>query len=128
MNVTRVETAFADARGSIVDVMQDGDFQHATLIDSVAGAVRGNHYHRETWQWLYVVSGAIRYVVGLPDGTQQEGVLHRGDLLLTEPNESHALETLEETLFLVLTRGPRGGDRYESDTFRLDVPLIPPRA
>ena len=50
------------------------------------------------------------------------------DLLLTEPNESHALETLEETLFLVLTRGPRGGDRYESDTFRLDVPLIPPPA
>jgi hypothetical protein len=26
---------------------------------------------------------------------------------------------------LVLTRGPRGGDDYESDTFRLEVPLIP---
>ena len=128
MIVRHVEKTFEDERGVIQDVLQDGDFQHATIIRSVAGAVRGNHYHRETWQWLFVISGSIRYVVGLPAGTVEEGVLRANDLLLTEPNESHALETLEETLFLVLTRGPRGGDRYESDTFRLDVPLIPPPA
>ena len=125
MKVTHIAKAFEDERGYIQDILQDEDLQHATVIQSVAGAVRGNHYHRETWQWLFVISGSIRYVVGLPDGTREAGVLGPNDLLLTAPLESHALETLEPTLFVVLTRGPRGGDRYESDTFRLDKPLIP---
>ena len=29
---------------------------------------------------------------------------------------------------LVLTRGSRGGDNYETDTFRLEVPLIAAKA
>jgi len=30
---------------------------------------------------------------------------------------------LEDSLFLVFTRGPRGGQDYESDTYRLTKPL-----
>jgi hypothetical protein len=34
------------------------------------------------------------------------------------------MEAIEPTTMVVMTRGPRGGREYESDTFRLDEPLI----
>ena len=37
--------------------------------------------------------------------------------------EAHALHALEDSVLLILTRGPRGGEDYESDTYRLDKPL-----
>lgn len=125
MKVKHIEAVFEDERGSIEDILENEQFEHATIIRSRAGAVRGNHYHERTWQWVFVLSGSIRYVVGLPDGGVDSGVIRPNDLLLTEPKESHALETLEDTVFLVLTRGPRGGTGYEDDTFRLEEPLIP---
>ena len=50
--------------------------------------------------------------------------MERGDLIETLPNESHALLGLENSELLVLTRGPRGGKEYESDTYHLTTPLI----
>jgi len=38
--------------------------------------------------------------------------------------EAHALQALEDTTMVVMTRGPRGGREYESDTFRLSELLI----
>ena len=40
--------------------------------------------------------------------------------------EHHAVHALEDSVFMVFTRGPRGGDDYESDTFRLETPLQDP--
>jgi hypothetical protein len=45
---------------------------------------------------------------------------------MTGPHEAHAIEALEDTTMVVMTRGPRGGREYESDTYRLDAALIPP--
>jgi dTDP-4-dehydrorhamnose 3,5-epimerase-like enzyme len=125
MIVRHIEPTFQDERGSIEDILENEELQHATIIRSAAGAVRGNHYHEHTWQWVFVISGAIRYVVRGEDDEVQSGVVRTNDLLLTGPKESHALETLEDTVMLVLTRGPRGGSGYEGDTFRLAEPLIP---
>jgi dTDP-4-dehydrorhamnose 3,5-epimerase-like enzyme len=125
MIVRHIEPVFQDERGSIEDILENEELQHATIIRSAAGAVRGNHYHERTWQWVFVLTGAIRYVVRSAEGETQSGIVRANDLLLTCPGESHALETLEETAMLVLTRGPRGGSGYEDDTFRLDEPLIP---
>lgn len=127
MIVRRVETAFEDERGWIKDVLEDEPIEHVSVILSRKGSVRGNHFHRETYQWVYLLSGSFRYVVETDDGGRQEGLIEAGDLLLTEPLDRHALETLEDATMVVLTRGPRGGRNYESDTIRLDDPLIPPK-
>jgi quercetin dioxygenase-like cupin family protein len=123
-----LESAFADERGAITDVLEGEEVEHVTVIDSLPGSVRGNHFHRETYQWVYVVSGAFRYVVEGPDCGYREGTARAGDLLLTEPMEKHALKALEPSTMVVLTRGPRGGRKYEADTFRLEEPLIPVRS
>jgi oxalate decarboxylase/phosphoglucose isomerase-like protein (cupin superfamily) len=124
MSVQRVERAFEDARGSIADILEDEIIEHVTLIATSAGAVRGNHVHRETHQWVYIVSGALRYVTRDEQGDLERGVVRAGDRLYTGPMDAHAMEALEDTTMVVMTRGPRGGREYESDTFRLEDPLI----
>jgi dTDP-4-dehydrorhamnose 3,5-epimerase-like enzyme len=124
MSVRHVANAFEDARGSIADILEDETIEHVTLITTTPGAVRGNHYHRETYQWVYIVSGALRYVTRDDAGSVERGVVHAGDVLFTGPLGAHAMEAIEPTTMVVMTRGPRGGREYESDTFRLDEPLI----
>jgi quercetin dioxygenase-like cupin family protein len=123
MNVRHVENAFEDARGSIADILEDETIEHVSVLTTVKGSVRGNHYHRETNQWLYIVSGALQYAIRNADGISS-GIVRTGDVLHTGPMESHALVAIEDTTMVVMTRGPRGGREYESDTYRLEQPLI----
>ena len=88
------------------------------------GAVRANHYHKKTTQWNYVISGRIKLVTQFEDEAVQETILEKGDLVMTVPFEKHALVGIEDSELLVFTEGPRAGKDYESDTFRLDKPLI----
>lgn len=128
MRVEKIPISFQDARGQIIDVLKRENVEYATIITSRKGAVRGNHFHKDTVQYLYVLSGALRVATQMPGAAKEEAVLQAGDMVVNTPNESHAFEALEDTTFLVLTRGPRGGEDYEKDTFRLDVPLIDPRS
>ncbi len=124
MNVRHVEKAFEDARGSIADILEDEIIEHVSILTTATGSVRGNHLHRETHQWLYIVSGALRYATQHGDATVESGIVSPGDVLRTGPMEAHAIEALEDTTMVVMTRGPRGGREYESDTYRLEMPLI----
>jgi quercetin dioxygenase-like cupin family protein len=118
------QTPIKDDRGEIIDLLEDEKINAVTYVTFKKNAVRGNHYHKETTQWNYVVSGKIKIVTQIPGEEIAELVMERGDLIETLPNESHALLGLENSELLVLTKGPRGGKEYESDTYRLNKPLI----
>lgn len=117
--VRHIEPAFVDARGSITDILTGETIDGVTIITTHGGAVRGNHYHAETVQWLYILHGRMRITMEVPGAGRRSVILDQGDLLGQAPGERHAMRALEETTFVVLTRGPRGGRDYESDTFRL---------
>ena len=125
MKVEKIPVAFRDARGEIIDVLKKGNVEYVTIIHTRKDAVRGNHYHKDTVQHLYVLSGKLRAVAQMPGEQPTEAILGPGDLIVNTPLERHAFKAIEDTTFLVLTRGPRGGEDYEKDTYRLDVPLIP---
>lgn len=127
MEVTKLPISFQDNRGEIIDVLEKGHIEYVTIIHSRKDSVRGNHYHKETYQHLCVLSGKLRVVSQIPGEKPTEAILVAHDLMVSIPGERHAFEALEDTTFLVLTRGPRGGGDYEKDTYRLDVPLIEPR-
>ena len=120
-----LEVSFEDARGKITDIMEHGDIDAVTLITFTEGAVRANHYHKETTQWNYVLSGKIKLATQIVESSEvEEVIMNPGDFVAALPNEAHALKALEESTLLVLTKGPRGGKEYESDTFRLETPLL----
>jgi quercetin dioxygenase-like cupin family protein len=55
----------------------------------------------------------------VPDGPLESETLVVGDMIESPPNERHALHALEDSVLLIITRGPRGGKNYEDDTFRV---------
>jgi len=112
-----------DDRGSIVDVFYDDHIEHVTVVKSNPGAIRGNHYHKETTQHMLITKGALEYWYKPLDSDEDASMvlLKEGDLVTTEPNEVHALKICEEgNEFIVFTEGMRGGMDYESDTYRVD--------
>ena len=110
-------SSFADHRGLIEDILDlDGEPLNGvvTRIFTVAGEVRGNHTHKETTQWTYIVSG--RLLVASPSGRTP---FLPGSLIVEPPGVPHAWRAEEDTVVLVFTKGPRSGENYESDTERL---------
>src|SRR5580704_11217206 len=115
MKVEKIRPTFSDERGDIIDVLRDSVVEYATVITSKKHAVRANHYHKETFQYVYLLSGRMRVVAQMPGEAPSEVILGPGDLIVNVPLERHAFEALEDSTMLVLTRGPRGGDDYEKD-------------
>lgn len=108
---------FEDERGTILDWF--GPVDQVTRIHTVRGAVRGNHVHERTTQWTLVLSGRL-----LVSNGKTSMILGPKGMLCHRPGEPHAWEALEDTDCLVFTRGPRSGEGYESDTVKLEVPLL----
>jgi quercetin dioxygenase-like cupin family protein len=112
-----VSSSYEDERGIIWDLF-DGEPVNVTRISTRKGAVRGNHFHDETTQWTLVTQGKLLIASG-----QHQLKANPGEIITHLPGVPHAWKALEDTVCLVFTRGPRG-ENYESDTYRLDEPLL----
>lgn len=117
---------FADERGEITDIIENESFDSLTLLSTRKGTVRGNHFHKETTQYTYVLEGACRYLYQKPGEATASAIVRKGDLIVSPPLERHAFEALEDSVLLAFCKGPRGGTQYESDTFRLEELLAAP--
>lgn len=124
MKLSHKKCAFKDRRGQITDILEKTPIEYVTLITSKKGAVRGNHYHKESIQYTFVLKGALRLVTQKPKGKIKKEIMRAGDLAFTGKMESHALAALQDSELLIMTRGPRGAGDYEKDTYRLDKKLI----
>ena len=124
MKLMPVAVNFRDERGAITDLIEAEEINAVTLVTFTKGAIRANHFHQHTVQYNYLLSGSIELVTQMPDGPRQSAVLGPRELAAVGEMEHHALRALEDSELLVFTRGPRGGKEYETDTFRLETPLI----
>ena len=117
--------AFTDDRGSITDILAGENIDAVTLISFEPGAARANHYHIKTIQWNYVLEGELIYSSKGPfDAEAKEVTLKKGDFVESGLCVAHALKAVTASQVLILTKGPRSGEDYESDTYRLKGPLL----
>lgn len=113
---------FEDDRGSITDLFFKATLNHVAIIKSIPGAVRGNHFHAKSVQHMYIISGSLEYWYKTEDMPTSDFTLCTpGDIITSERNETHALKISGVgCVFMAFTEGQRGGEDYESDTFRVD--------
>lgn len=123
MKHTKISTNFKDSRGSITDIVEQLNFNGATIISSKAGSVRGNHFHKQSVQHIYLLSGKMISRSKKVNEDLVEIELSKGDLISHDHNEAHMFEAIEDTTFIVLSSGLRTGSDYEKDTFRLNCPI-----
>ncbi len=120
--VVKLEKPFVDSRGKIqplVDVMM----KSAVMIESKAGSLRANHYHKTDWHYCYVVSGEIEYF-HRPTGSDQEPELitvREGEMVFTPPMVDHGMKFPVDTVFLTLSRNTRDQESYEADVVRVEM-------
>jgi dTDP-4-dehydrorhamnose 3,5-epimerase-like enzyme len=124
VDIIDLKPDFTDERGTITDLVNGVEFSHAGVITSVKGSIRGNHYHRRSSQYTYVMSGRIELVSRDHGGEIETAIFEKGGFFLSPPEVDHAMRFLEDTEFLVLTTYARDDGGYEDDTVRLDPPLI----
>ena len=124
MKRIKIKINHKDNRGMIIDLLEKKKISAITLITQKKGEVRGNHYHKKTVQWNYLLKGKILIVAKKRKKSLKKIILSKGDLVETSSNESHPIKAIKDSEFLVFTQGPRGGSEYEKDTFRLSEPLI----
>ncbi len=124
MNVRLCPVNFEDARGAIRDIFVGVAKEHITIITTMKGGVRGNHYHKVSKQSDYLVSGKMRVLGQVVGETAiSEVIWNPGEVVEWDTNEAHEFIALEDSVFITFVNGVRGGDNFEKDTFRLDTPL-----
>ena len=123
IKVKKIKPIDKDKRGSIIKVME-GKITSVLVIPSKKGAVRANHYHKKDTHYVYIVSGKMRYTakdLSKKRARKQSVILKAGDLVYTPPMVAHAMEFLEDSVFLALTTELRDQKHYENDTTRIKL-------
>jgi len=124
MKVEHKNINFEDARGTITDIFTNEPRQHCTIIHSNKGSVRGNHYHKFTQQSDFMVSGRMQIFTRAADSDKViETIVGPYDFISYDLGEAHEFIALEDLTFVTFHNGPRGGEDYESDTYRFEPPL-----
>jgi quercetin dioxygenase-like cupin family protein len=115
--MTKIEKipAYEDSRGTITDLIEE-NVNSVTKVTFSSGAVRGNHVHKQTTQWTYVLYGSL-IAYSEENGEVVSEVFNEGDFFVSLPNSPHAMKAVDSAAILVFTQGLRAGTEYESDTF-----------
>ena len=120
--VGKLEKPFVDVRGKIQPLV-DEMMRSAVMIESKAGSLRANHYHKSDWHYCYVISGTIEYM-HRPTGSDQapESIMvNEGEMVFTPPMIDHGMKFPVDTVFLTLSRNPRDQATYEADVVRVEM-------
>ena len=121
---------FKDKRGVILDIFVNKPKDHCTLVTFNKGAIRGNHYHKKSTQYSFVLSGKlIMFSVKVNNNGNitkkiKKEILLKNSLITHKPFYAHAFKAITKSNLLAFADGKRGGKNYEKDTFRLKSKLI----
>lgn len=102
--------SFKDDRGSLTQLVHQG-WSQVNFITSVAGAFRGNHYHKKNTEAFFVIVGSFKLkLVTLDNNFQEEYHIKSGDFFIIKPNISHSFNYIEYTeLISFYSNGVKSG-------------------
>ena len=95
-----------DERGGFWGITQE-HWAEVNFIETAAGQVRGNHYHKETRELFFIISGEIEIAVeDLRSGERSEMTVTKGDVFIIEPYELHTFRTKTDAQWLNMLSKP----------------------
>ena len=122
VKVCSLEPAHVDDRGEIWDLCNE-QISHVGMITSRAGVSRANHYHKQSVQYTYILSGKFE-VTFFPVNAQQDAekvLIREGDLIEIPPGIVHRFKAIEDSTMIEMGTLSRQGDGYERDVVRLEI-------
>lgn len=123
-NIVPLDPPFVDDRGHIQNLLNT-NVSGAAVIISKKGSIRSNHYHREDWHYLYVISGSMRYLEQdaetLSEDWEKDFIVKAGEMVFTPPMKIHRTVFLEDTVMISLSKRNRDHDSHEEDVVRVEL-------
>jgi len=118
----KLKPVFEDKRGKIFDLIED-PISHIGLITFKKGAIRGNHYHKKSTQFTYVIDGKIELFV--QDMRKQNApiiktVMTAGHFAEIPPHTIHTYRAVTAASMIDCTSVSRKAEGYEKDTMRVE--------
>lgn len=86
----------SDVRGRLVGIMNEGQWEEFNYLETKAGQVRGNHFHRDTVELFFIIDGDIDVVISNTAGNEEIIRASAGDILKIEPGENHTFYCLTD--------------------------------
>jgi len=122
--IKKLTPVYTDDRGSIFDLIEN-TVGHVGLITCKKGSRRGDHYHKESMQYTYIIKGKMELItksVVNENADTEKIIVDAGDMIVIPPRIIHTLHALEESVIVDATTLSRNADGYEKDTVRV-VPI-----
>jgi dTDP-4-dehydrorhamnose 3,5-epimerase-like enzyme len=95
-----------DERGGFWGITQER-WAEVNFIETAARQVRGNHYHKETRELFFIISGEIEVVIDdLKSGEHLEMSVGKGDVFIIEPYELHTFHTKTDAQWINMLSKP----------------------
>ena len=116
--VKKLGVSFTDTRGSITDILEEITTNHVGLITFNKGAVRGDHYHKKTTQYDYILEGKIKVQIRKlkKSAPITSHIIAQGDLIIIPPGYVHTFTALTESVMIDCANFPLKQDK---DTYRV---------
>jgi dTDP-4-dehydrorhamnose 3,5-epimerase len=115
----KVLPVHTDKRGSIFDFVEE-KVGHVGMVTFAKGVTRGNHYHKKSVQYSYIIEGKIKLVISDIDGSNKKEVMLTEGMLTTIPvKKVHTYTAITKAKMLDITTASRNDNGYEKDTIRI---------
>ena len=106
-----------DDRGLLRELLNEGEWRSVVTGEMVAGSRMGNHYHKETLVFFFLLTGHAAVILkDLATGARSTLELNALEGIIFRTNESHVLTFTEYTEYLMLKSlpyDPANPDTYE---------------
>lgn len=78
-----------------------GGWNQVNVINSVAGSIRGGHYHKQNRECFYIINGSFKLTVW-KDDIKEEYEIKQGDMFIMPENVYHTFEYHEDTVLVAM--------------------------
>lgn len=96
MRVLIPEDIHSDERRTITQLFTV-DIKQVNLFEVQPGVELGNHYHKDTIEYFYVLEGKLK---------SNNKIMSAGDLFVYYPQENHKIKTITLTKFMTFLTKP----------------------
>lgn len=119
VKIETINPVHSDSRGTITDLL-NAPVNHVGLITTKQGETRGNHYHKTSVQYSYILSGKFEVLLAKPEDLAdlERITLNAGELITIQPNIVHTFKALEDAVMIDIISQSRDGSNYEKDVVK----------
>lgn len=101
VEILKPDFVFEDDRGLLTQITHE-NYAQVNAVFSKKDAVRGNfHYHKNTKEVFYVISGKIEVELYL-DEIREKHLFQKGDMFVISENVRHSFDYKEDSYLVVL--------------------------